>query len=62
MMNPNPMMPNQMMYNPMMGMGMGGMGMNNNMFQNTTLSRLNKEYKLFVQDNDLIQIGCNFGL
>jgi ubiquitin-conjugating enzyme E2 D/E len=55
----NPMMPNQMMMNPMMNMGMG---MNNNMFQNTTLSRLNKEYKLCVQDNDLIQIGCNFGL
>ena len=55
----NPMMGNPMMMNPMMGMGMG---MNNNMFQNTTLSRLNKEYKLCVQDNDLIQIGCNFGL
>ena len=56
---PNPMMGNPMMMNPMMGRGMG---MNNNMFQNTTLSRLNKEYKLCVQDNDLIQIGCNFGL
>jgi len=61
-----------------MGMGMNnnmGMGMNNNGInfmgpvaannnnnQNLTLSRLNKEFQLCVNDNELIQIGCNFGL
>ena len=29
---------------------------------NMTLSRLREEYSLCTQDNDLIQIGCNFGL
>ena len=29
---------------------------------NVTLHRLNKEYQLCTHDNDLIQIGCNFGL
>ena len=32
--------------------------MNNNM----VLLRLREEYSLCTQDNDLIQIGCNFGL
>ena len=41
---------------------MMGMCMNNNMYQNETLTRLIKEYQLCIQDNDLIQIGCNFGL
>ena len=27
-----------------------------------TLTRLTKEFQLCTQDNDLIQIGCNFGL
>ena len=37
------------------------MNMNNN--QNpVALTRLNKEFQLCQQDNDLIQIGCNFGL
>ena len=61
-MMPNPMMGNPMMGNPMMMNPMMGMGMGMGNMQNATLSRLNKEYKLCVQDNDLIQIGCNFGL
>ena len=48
----NPMMINQMMM-------MNQMMMNN---QNAVLARLTKEYKLCTQDNDLIQIGCNFGI
>ena len=40
-----------------------GMNMNNNMNQNQqTLIRLTREFQLCQQDNDLIQIGCNFGL
>ena len=27
-----------------------------------TLQRLRKEYALCTQDNDLIQLGCSFGL
>ena len=30
--------------------------------QNYTLNRLMREYQLCSQDNDVIQIGCNFGL
>ena len=51
----NPMM-NPMKYNQM-GNNMGQMGQ-----MNATLARLNKEYQLCSNDNDLIQIGCNFGL
>ena len=29
---------------------------------NQVLTRLTQEYQLCTQDNDLIQIGCNFGL
>ena len=32
------------------------------MMNNMTLYRLQQEYTLCTQDNDLIQIGCNFGL
>ena len=32
------------------------------MMNNMTLYRLQQEYNLCTQDNDLIQIGCNFGL
>ena len=49
----NPMMN----MNNQMGNNMGHMGQ-----MNVTLARLNKEYKLCSNDNDLIQIGCNFGL
>ena len=49
----NPMMMNQIMNNHNMGQ----------MDQtNIALARLTKEYKLCSNDNDLIQIGCNFGL
>ena len=45
---------------------MGNMNYNcnmNYMNQNQqTLTRLTKEFQLCTQDNDLIQIGCNFGL
>ena len=73
----NPMMANMGMAMPMgmnygnMGMGMNngnmGMGMNNgnnmNMNQqNNMITRLNEEYQMCVQDNDLTTIGCNFGL
>ena len=54
--NMNPMMNNQNM-NPMMN----NQNMNP-MNGNAVLSRLVKEYKLCTQDNDLIQIGCNFGI
>ena len=49
----NPMMMN----NPMMGNNMGQMGQ-----MNYTLNRLMREYQLCSNDNDVIQIGCNFGL
>ena len=46
-----------------MNMMNNNMGMNLNMNQNTlTLTRISKEFQLCQQDNDLIQIGCNFGL
>ena len=46
--------------NQSMGMSINqSMGMNN---QNEVISRLKQEYDLCVNDNDLIQIGCNFGL
>ena len=65
MMN-NPMMNNNMMNNNMMNNNMMNSNqMNNNMGQNmsnATLARLTKEFKLCKEDNDLIQIGCNFGL
>ena len=32
------------------------------MSNNFVLARLREEYSLCTQDNDLIQIGCNFGL
>ena len=32
------------------------------MINNFVLARLREEYSLCTQDNDLIQIGCNFGL
>ena len=51
MMNP------MMMNNPMMGNNMGQMGQ-----MNYTLNRLMREYQLCSNDNDVIQIGCNFGL
>ena len=57
MMNSNNMGQNMTNSNEMMN--------NNNMGQNlspATLTRLTKEFKLCNQDNDLIQIGCNFGL
>ena len=65
-MNMNPM--NQMNMNPMNQMNMNQMNqmnMNNqinNMNQMNMLSRIKEEYDMCVQDNDLIQIGCNFGL
>ena len=50
------------MNNPMMngGMGMGNVGQMRQM--NYTLNRLMREYQLCSHDNDVIQIGCNFGL
>ena len=54
----NPMM-NQMMFNQM-GNNMRPTGQMDQ--SNIALARLNKEYKLCSNDNDLIQIGCNFGL
>ncbi len=36
---------------------------NNGIFnQQQTLIRIKQEYELCIQDNDLMQIGCNFGL
>ena len=32
------------------------------MYNQVVLTRLTQEYQLCTQDNDLIQIGCNFGL
>ena len=40
-------------------MQMGQMNMNN---QNGSYARIKEEYKLCTEDNDLIQIGCNFGV
>ena len=50
-----------------MGMNpqMAPMGINPQMqinTQNGMMARIKQEYDLCVQDNDLIQIGCNFGL
>ena len=39
---------------------MGQMGQMN--IQNPVMSRITQEYELCTNDNDLIQIGCNFGL
>ena len=67
-MGQNMMNNNGMMNSNNMGQNMtnsNGMMNNNNMGQNlspATLTRLTKEFKLCNQDNDLIQIGCNFGL
>ena len=58
--NMNQMM-NQMMNNQNMNQMMNNQNMNE-MKENAVLSRLVKEYKLCTQDNDLIQIGCNFGI
>ena len=52
---------NQMMNNQNMNQMMNNQNMNE-MKENAVLSRLVKEYKLCTQDNDLIQIGCNFGI
>ncbi len=70
--NMNQMMNNQNMnqmmnqnMNQMMNQNMNQMMNNQNMNEmkeNAVLSRLVKEYKLCTQDNDLIQIGCNFGI
>ena len=61
--NMNQMMMNQMMMNQMMmNQMMSQMNNQSNNNQNAVLSRLTKEYKLCTQDNDLIQIGCNFGI
>ena len=38
------------------------MNMNMNINYQQVLTRLTQEYQLCSQDNDLIQIGCNFGL
>ena len=51
---------NNMMNNNMMNNNLNNMGMNYNNPQ--VLTRLSKEFQLCLQDNDLIQIGCNFGL
>ena len=32
------------------------------MFGNMAFTRLSQEYQLCTQDNELITIGCNFGL
>jgi len=72
-MNMNNMNMNNMNMNNMNNMNMNNMNMNNmgnmnNMNQMMlnanpqVLTRLVKEYKLCTQDNDLIQIGCNFGI
>jgi len=65
----NPSMAPMGMNPPMAPMGinppMAPMGVNPQMqinTQNGLMSRLKQEYDLCVQDNDLIQIGCNFGL
>jgi ubiquitin-conjugating enzyme E2 D/E len=61
-MNMNPQM-GQMNMNQQMGqMGMGQMNMNQQMNNNPVKTRITQEYELCTQDNDLIQIGCNFGL
>ena len=49
-----------MAFNPM-GMGFNPMMMQNMMNQQV-LTRITKEFQLCQQDNDLIQIGCTFGL
>ena len=38
------------------------MNMNQQMNNNPVKTRITQEYELCTQDNDLIQIGCNFGL
>ena len=65
----------QMNMNPMMQMNPGmpqnnhmAMQMNNplnfsiNQQNNNVETRIRQEFNLCVQDNDLVQIGCNFGL
>jgi len=61
--NMNQMMNQNMnqMFNQNMNQMMNNQNMNE-MKENAVLSRLVKEYKLCTQDNDLIQIGCNFGI
>ena len=58
---------NQGFNNPGMNQGFNNQGMNQDMNQdmnntNSVSARLLKEYQLCQEDNDLIQIGCNFGL
>ena len=68
--NMNPQM-GQMGMGQMGQMGMGQMNMNpqinqmnmnQQMNNNPVKTRITQEYELCTQDNDLIQIGCNFGL
>ena len=65
-MNMNNMNMNNMNMNMNMNMNNMNMGMNNinmnNINNPQVLTRLTKEFQLCQQDNDLIQIGCNFGL
>ena len=59
--NMNPINPINM--NPINPINMNPINPNVNINQpNDMLTRLSQEYNMCVQDNDLIQIGCNFGL
>ena len=49
---PNNQMPNQMFMQTQPSMNTG----------NETMNRINQEYNFCVNDNDLVAIGCNFGL
>ena len=53
---------NNNMNNNNMNMNNMNMNMNNAAMNQQVLTRLSKEFQLCLQDNDLIQIGCNFGL
>ena len=52
-------MPNNTNFNNPMG---NNFGMNSMQLNPSTFTRITKEFQLCSQDNDLIQIGCNFGL
>ena len=56
--NQFPAPPNNTMVNPI---PMGSQ-ININMPMNDTATRIYQEYQLCVNDNDLVSIGCNFGL
>ena len=63
--NMNNMNFNNMNINNMNNMNMNNMNYNNNNLtpkDQQRLSRLAQEFKLCNEDNDLIQIGCSFGL